>query len=987
MAGVLRRFVARARRARLALALLVVALVLTGSGSNLAAGEPAAAQEDARLAEADALSQQVDQLVEQHQFDVAAAKAERVLQLRQEVLPDDDPAVAAAKSDLGALYLLLEDHGRAGKLLQDAVATLDRAKANTKAHAAAVSNLASFHDARGERTMGLALHERALAIIEQALGDDHPDVAGMMRSVALSKYRSGRRFADEAIALLRKARGIHEKAGEERGAVLDMLAEARIRRLAAKGRAHVLYQEAVDRGLKTFGAKSLAMAELWLAVAESNRREASSAGSDEATARVRKLADEQYAEAATIYREVYGERHTKLAKVYSSWALNAQAGRDIDRAVELRAKANDIEDELLATVLAGESESVKLAYLDRVRTHAEDTVSLHLMTYFHRKPHQGAARLALTTILRRKGRALDAVAENLATLQAQVGSTDRALLDELAKMRAELAAAVIRGPGSEDGSSYRRRIDRLGAKARQLEEQVASKSAAFRKAVTPVTLEAVQKAIPEDAALVEIFRMTPRDERAYSSSGEFRSPRYVAYVLRRTGKVKFAHLEKASTIDTVVRQLRDGLSDPANRRVGDPAWRLYTMTMARIRPLVGDAKRILVAPDGALNLVPFAALLGHKKFLVEDYAFSYLSSGRDLLRFETSSRAHAGPLIVADPAFDATAVGTPEAAGTRAGNLSGARFPPLPGTRQEATALGKILPAAGSLLGGDATEAALKKVAGPSILHVATHGFFLSARAEKGRGARGLELAELEALAPKPKKAAPTPKARWRIRSPLLRSGIALTGANHRRGGAEDDGILTALEATGLDLHGTQLVTLSACETGVGELVAGQGVFGLRRALVIAGADSQIMSLWKVDDEATRDLMIAYYRKLLEGKGRSEAMREVQLEMMKTKGREHPYFWAAFILSGNPGPLDLSSASGGLSGDGTAPTVPEVEPGPRGCGCRTVGRGANVHGGWLALLVSAGLGIRRRRQTGPVQPGMRSTHTELWQRQSSTCAP
>jgi hypothetical protein len=253
---------------------------------------------------------------------------------------------------------------------------------------------------------------------------------------------------------------------------------------------------------------------------------------------------------------------------------------------------------------------------------------------------------------------------------------------------------------------------------------------------------------------------------------------------------------------------------------------------------------------------------------------------------------------------------------------------------------------------------------------VATHGFFLSGRSKKGRRSRGLELAELATLAAKPSKAAPAPRARWRIRSPLLRSGIALSGANHRRGGADDDGILTALEATGLDLHGTQLVALSACETGVGELVAGEGVFGMRRALVIAGADSQIMSLWKVDDEATRDLMIAYYRKLLDGAGRSEAMQAVQLEMMETEGRGHPYFWAAFIVSGNPGPLDLTANGGGLEGDGTAPTVPEIEPGPRGCGCAAPGRRSKPQTDWLAALCLTLGAIRRcrRSRTEPLRP-------------------
>lgn len=149
---------------------------------------------------------------------------------------------------------------------------------------------------------------------------------------------------------------------------------------------------------------------------------------------------------------------------------------------------------------------------------------------------------------------------------------------------------------------------------------------------------------------------------------------------------------------------------------------------------------------------------------------------------------------------------------------------------------------------------------------------------------------------------APRPPNFW-VENPLLRSGLALAGANQRRSGQED-GILTALEAAGLDLWGTKLVVLSACETGVGAIQKEEGVYGLRRALVMAGAESQVMSLWKVADEATRDLMIAYYKRLVTGQGRAEALRQVQLEMLRSETRTHPFYWASFIPSGAWEPIE-----------------------------------------------------------------------------------
>ena len=128
-------------------------------------------------------------------------------------------------------------------------------------------------------------------------------------------------------------------------------------------------------------------------------------------------------------------------------------------------------------------------------------------------------------------------------------------------------------------------------------------------------------------------------------------------------------------------------------------------------------------------------------------------------------------------------------------------------------------------------------------------------------------------------------------------TGRAAAGANRLRSG-RDDGVLTALEVAGLDLAGTELAVLSARETGVGAVQNGEGVYGMRRALVLAGVRTQIASLWKVDDAATRDLMIDYYRRLQADAGRSQALREAQLTMLKDPARAHPYYWASFIAIG-----------------------------------------------------------------------------------------
>ena len=149
------------------------------------------------------------------------------------------------------------------------------------------------------------------------------------------------------------------------------------------------------------------------------------------------------------------------------------------------------------------------------------------------------------------------------------------------------------------------------------------------------------------------------------------------------------------------------------------------------------------------------------------------------------------------------------------------------------------------------------------------------------------------------------------IPHPLLRSWLVFAGANQRQP-HPDDGILTALEATGLNLRGTQLVTLSACQTGSGDIVNGEGVYGLRRAFTLAGARSQLMSLWNVNDLSTQTLMVEYYQRLQRGEGRAAALRAVQLQMLRGELTDpvgdtytHPYFWAAFVRTGDWTPMAL----------------------------------------------------------------------------------
>ena len=226
---------------------------------------------------------------------------------------------------------------------------------------------------------------------------------------------------------------------------------------------------------------------------------------------------------------------------------------------------------------------------------------------------------------------------------------------------------------------------------------------------------------------------------------------------------------------------------------------------------------------------------------------------------------------------------------------------PLPGTRKEAEAIQRLLPQVQLFLGSEATKERLLHLPPPSILHLATHGFFLAdapgpsdSRAVSHFGALGEDL-----LASSPS-------------DPLLRSGLFFAGAREVPSAPPDSlpsrsALATALELAGLDLWGTQLVVLSACDTGRGNIKRGQGVYGLRRAFVVAGAETVVMSLWKVDDKTTSLLMEAYYRSLLAGRGRASALREA-MQWLRAK-KPQPHYWAPFIVLGRDTPLRMFGAN------------------------------------------------------------------------------
>jgi CHAT domain-containing protein len=605
-------------------------------------------------------------------------------------------------------------------------------------------------------------------------------------------------------------------------------------------------------------------------------------------------AEALYQRALAIKEKAMGPEHPMTAQTLNDLAVFRWATGEPAAALSLQERAQTIEMHNLTRFLVTGTESRKRAYLRQLQGSTFGTVSLSIDL-----ASEPAKALGLRKVLEVKGRVLDAMSDSVGRLRQSVQPEDRALFEQLVGVAQQLSTLMYQGPGGLSPELYRERVEALAAKHAQVETELSTRSAAFGQEVAPITLTAVQTAIPKQAALIEWYRYAPFNPKAKDINTKWGEPRYVAYVLRHDGEPAVVDVGEAKAIDALVQDFRTALSNPKHAYVREVAQELSEKLLTPLHPFLGHTEELLVSPDGALQLVPFAALTDETgTHLAMRYRITYLTSGRDLLRFTTTTGPIGGNVVVADPDYGPPGTMMVQAASTvqtaRSSDLDrgGLTFWPLPGTAEEARALTPLLQvkAEDLLTQAMATEANVKHLHGPRILHIATHGFFLTDQ-ELPIGSPGVEgLFHHQASVPLEE-------------NPLLRSGLALAGANLRRSGEQEDGILTAAEVAQMDLRGTQLVVLSACETGVGDVQNGEGVYGLRRDLVLAGAETQVASLWKVEDDATKDLMVEYYQRLLKGEGRSAALREAQRTMMNSAERSHPYYWAGFVPIGHGAPL------------------------------------------------------------------------------------
>jgi CHAT domain-containing protein len=487
--------------------------------------------------------------------------------------------------------------------------------------------------------------------------------------------------------------------------------------------------------------------------------------------------------------------------------------------------------------------------------------------------------------------------------------------DKLTSVRRELGSLRLSRPNKLASGEYLQTITRLEKNKEALEAELSrlSKEFAVEKTSGRADVNTISALLPKDSIFIDFAKIRP-----YDFKQRIRGPeKYFAFILipQKTPLVKLIEIADAASVDNLLKDYQHEMNRvktqgiiPDHEAINKSTKAIYNVLFGKLEQYTADKKSLFISPDGTLNLIPFEILTTTDgKRLIEKHAISYVGAGRDIVRFTDTATTGATALIIADPDYNLGLEEKQQIAselkltnsvhGSVTRDASKLSFTPLPDTKQEADAISKVLSDSMHLnVNNYQNKKALEDMlfAGkpPKIMHLATHGYFLNDEENQISSAtttRGLVIKEKTGLGY---------DDFVKIENPMLRSGIALAGVNRSLKEGRDDGLVSAEKILGLRLKGTDLVVLSACETGVGDVKNGEGVFGLKRAFILSGAKSLVMSLWSVPSAETTELMTDFYELMATGKTKSDALRQAKLNMMKKK--PNPFYWGAFVLTGKP---------------------------------------------------------------------------------------
>lgn len=839
-------------------------------------------------------------------FAEAEELCHRALDRRRQVLPESHPDVAASLSNLARLRFGMGDYAAALKLQTESLEIRRRPGSNRLDVAVSLSASVEVHCALGNYEAADRLCNEALEIRRNVLGDNNLDTLVSLADLAAirsmrSDFTGARKLLEQVLA--RRVAVL----GEFHPDVASALSN-----LAALLINHSLNAEAAPLLARTLEIRQRCLSKNHPDMANALLSIGALAYETGDYASARKNFDD----ALSVLSSSLDRNHPRITDLLHRLAMVDAVEGNVDDSLARMLDAISREDATLDSVLSFGTEQQRIAFLDLIRRHLHRLLAL-VITYFRESP--GAVRAALQCVILRKGLGLTTAAIQRALVHQSGDVALQDLLHKQVALDARITRSSLDGPRGMTAGRHRTMLAQWVAEREGIEDQITKRVAGIRMSDPGAfDLDHIAASMPASAVLAEYVRFPMFQFSPVSAAGPNKgsAERYAVLLLPAgaADNVCMLDLGEAEAIDGAIAHFRASLTnrvivldpvpgcDASTEAHGDGS-HLRRMVLDPLTSWSPGTTRWILAPDSNISWLPFDALPAIEGGRVFDrYKLSYLTSARDLTRPRVTVRG-GPPLIVAAPNFNLASGRSDEMPSgeldwgpvTRSLAGRGVQFGPIDGTRAEGDAIAGIV-GTKALMGDAALESTVRAVKSPALVHLATHGFFLPDRPLRPRAPELPDDPEGTLAA---------------AENPMLRSGLALAGANtwlralptHPEA---EDGILTSQDVCGLDLAGTEMAVLSACDTALGALHPGEGVFGLRRAFAIAGARTLIMSLWKVRDNETRELMVLFYQNLFAGNSRLDALRAAQAAI-RIKHPE-PYYWAAFICEGEIGPLIPSMA-------------------------------------------------------------------------------
>ncbi|MEG3638354.1 tetratricopeptide repeat protein [Magnetococcus sp. PR-3] len=835
----------------------------------------------------------------------------------QKGLGKTHPTTVAILNNLGLVYETQGLYDRAEPLFREALdtsrATLGETHPTTLA---ATNSLALLYEVQGNFEKAEPLYATAITANRKSLGDDHADTIAFINNLGYL-YMKSERYDDAAELLTEVTESWRKSLGVRHQRTLKSINNlGRVRTAQKKYKeAEKLLQEAWDGRREALGETHVDTQRSMLDMGVLMLKTGRSIPAEKLLKKTLKLNE-----------KTLGPQHPYTFETLDALARILETNFQLPQAYEIRYTAFQRRTEFLNRMMWVTSDNAREGY---VRLHRPE-----LNRFMMLLPHvnkQLAGRGVMEVGLQRKGMLFKITSEIHQIARLSDDPALRSIADELKAGRKKLAAKTLSGPAEDQTpEQHLHTMNALEERISTLDGELGRASLKFKQNKRAISLKDLEKALPEGAAMVDFV--------AYKDHKDV-SRLLAGVMVKEDGNVQYELVKYEPTMKELEKQvinLRGSIQDEDMDEddLLDLSMEIYDMVWGPVSELLAEKETVYVVPDGILNILPFVAMVDSEEeiYLLEKADLHMLTSSRDLM--PSLLAAAKGPqLTLAGPNYDteevtgtqvlaavrgrrsanraAVMVSKEEAKGgtraTRAATMRaglralsrgmrGLRFDPLPGAEKEGQLITNTIATEGGKsnlkLQNEAQEEVVKDIeVPPNVLHIATHGFFL--KADEGLRKRLKSMARSVEL-----NTTPPPGD-----NPMLRSGLAFAGVNANAPflgeiDTKNDGILTALEVLDLNLTGTQLAVLSACETGLGEIHEGEGVYGLRRAFQEAGAQEVIASLWEVSDAGTQALMTGLYKRLGEGMTPHQALRDSQIELMKSGQWGYPYIWSAFMSIG-----------------------------------------------------------------------------------------